>query len=182
MSIVPGLRKTASRSCNFYIILFVTENLFFSLMSFFLKLLTSWSTLVHWFFQANCTFNSRVLKCIRWNRMQRFVKGHLFQLVILSLQLPPSNRFIRGAIFPLSTLWQPKLSSFRWQMDAWIRRKNFSDVVSWSGWRSHALSPGLSICLLAKPHSFCLSTPLPFRCIIYSEAKMSFQRAEPMLL
>ena len=53
-----------------------------------------------------------------------------------------------------TTLWQPKLSSFRWQMDAWMRRMNFSNVVSWSGWRSHVLSPRLLHLPSSKSHSF----------------------------
>ena len=35
-------------------------------------------------------------------RCRDLSKGISFQLVILSLQLPPSNLFIRGAMFPLS--------------------------------------------------------------------------------
>ena len=60
--LVPGLRKTASRSYNFYIILFVTVNKFFSLMSFFLKLFDFLFYFSSFIFQANCTFNSWVLK------------------------------------------------------------------------------------------------------------------------
>ena len=82
-----------------------------------------------------------------------------------------------------TTLWQPKLSSFRWQMNAWIRRMNFSNVVSWSGWRSHVLSPRLLHLPSSKSHSFLSlhSSSLPMYHLLRSQDELSKSRADALI-